>query len=500
MKKTIRVLIICVLALATVTVGVTALRLWNEEAQLSLDLNGEREIYLEYGQRYEEPGAVAMRTHGNNTEEIPVEISGQVNEAELGRYLIKYTAQTEDIIRTDYRYVHVVDTQAPIITLNTIEGAFTLLNHPYQEEGFTAIDNRDGDLTAQVTYSEADGVMTYTVSDSSGNIATANRTIHYIDPGMPEITLEGSPIAFIMAGEAYAEPGFHANDINDGDLTETVIVTGSVDPNTPGIYTVTYAATNHYGVTASAERIVYVIPQQTEETPPADEPPADAPTDTEEEQEPTGGVTIEPNGKVIYLTFDDGPSQHTGRLLDVLAKYNVKATFFVVNTSYIDMIARAAQEGHTVAVHTLTHRYNEIYASDSAYMADFQAMQSIIKQHTGQDTKLFRFPGGSSNSVSRSYNKGIMTRLTARMQEMGYRYFDWNVGSEDTGGANTSEAVFNNVINGIMQRNTSVVLQHDIYGYSVDAVERIIAWGLCNGYTFLPLTYDSPQCHHPVNN
>ena len=126
-------------------------------------------------------------------------------------------------------------------------------------------------------------------------------------------------------------------------------------------------------------------------------------------------------------------------------------------------------------------------------------MQDIIEQYTGIRTNLLRFPGGSSNKVSSS-NKGLMTRLTKMVEELGFVYFDWNVDSMDAGGAKTAQQVFNNVTRGVQGKTNSVVLMHDIKGYTVDAIERIIVWGLQNGYTFLPLTENSPTCHHRINN
>jgi len=209
---------------------------------------------------------------------------------------------------------------------------------------------------------------------------------------------------------------------------------------------------------------------------------------------------IEPNGKAIYLTFDDGPSVHTEQLLDILAKYGVKASFFVIQSSHIPTIRRAAQEGHTIAIHSYSHRYSQIYASDAAFLSDIQDMQEVIFQHTGQRTAMVRFPGGSSNTISSAYSRGIMSRMTKRLQAMGYLYFDWNVDSKDASSAHSAAEVFRNVVNGIGDKANAVVLQHDTQDFSVSAVEKIIVWGLCNGYTFLPLSHDSPACHHRVCN
>ena len=215
-----------------------------------------------------------------------------------------------------------------------------------------------------------------------------------------------------------------------------------------------------------------------------------------------GIATVKNNGKVIYLTFDDGPGPHTQRLLDVLAKYNVKATFFVCNTGYTHLLDDIVAGGHTVAIHSRTHNYSKIYSSDSAFYDDLYYMQNVIYEKTGVMTYVTRFPGGSSNLISRHYSVGIMSRLTKSMQEKGFRYFDWNVDSQDAGGTKTASGVYNNVTKGISgsSRTPHYVLQHDIHGYSVDAVEDIILWGLRNGYTFKAITVDSPQCHHGVQN
>ncbi len=93
-----------------------------------------------------------------------------------------------------------------------------------------------------------------------------------------------------------------------------------------------------------------------------------------------------------------------------------------------------------------------------------------------------------------------MSTLVNSVSSKGYKYFDWNVSSGDAGKNSNRNSVYNNVINGLKKRNVSIVLQHDTKGFTVDAVEEIILWGLANGYTFLPLDLSSPTCHHGVKN
>lgn len=440
---------------------------------LDITLQGEREITLEYGQRFADPGAEAVcfgTLFQKTPVAVPVETEGQVDTGKIGVYEIRYYAKYRGLTASASRTVTVADTQAPVITLVTDPEAYTLPGHSYQEEGFTAVDNYDGDITSLVQRKEADGKVVYTVTDSSGNTARAEREIVYDNPFVPEIILAGDAVMEMDVGEAYKEPGFSARDCSGGDVTAQVAVEGTVNRYVPGTYSITYSVTDGAGNTTTAAREVVV---------------------RERSPETAKGV--------IYLTFDDGPSPYTGQLLDILEKYKIKATFFVVNTGYPEEMTRAAELGHTIGIHSATHSYGKIYDSEDAFFSDLYKMQSVIEEYTGQTPALMRFPGGSSNTVS-CFNPGIMTRLTQMVEEKGFRYFDWNVDSNDAGGASTAEEVFDNVISGVSSHTKSVVLQHDSREFSVMAVERIIQWGLENGYIFRQLDADSPTCHHGVNN
>ena len=278
----------------------------------------------------------------------------------------------------------------------------------------------------------------------------------------------------MIAGEDFSDPGWSAMDNVSGDLNDRVKVDGFVDKYLAGSYQLTYTVKDDSGNTAEAYRTVLVEGKGLPET-------------------------VKPSGKVIYLTFDDGPGPYTDDLLRVLDKYNAKATFFVVNTDYVDMVQDIVAQGHSIGIHSVCHDYNVIYESSEAYFQDILGMQQIIYEKTDVMTYLMRFPGGSSNTVSR-FNPGIMTYLTQAVEDCGFRYFDWNVDSMDAGGAKDWEEVYENVIDGAKKRNISIVLQHDIKGFSVDAVEKILIWGRENGYQFLSLDMTSPTSHHGVNN
>ena len=204
---------------------------------------------------------------------------------------------------------------------------------------------------------------------------------------------------------------------------------------------------------------------------------------------------------VIYLTFDDGPGDYTATLLNTLKNKDIKATFFVTGYGDDVIIKREYDEGHTVGLHTWSHKYDQVYNSVEAYFDDLNKIAARVKNITGEDAKLIRFPGGSSNTVSAKYDHGIhiMSILTDEVENRGYHYFDWNISSGDAGGANTADAVYANVVTHL-KSGPNVVLQHDVKNFSVEAVGRIIDYGLANNYIFLPLNYDSFAAHHGVNN
>lgn len=454
---------------------------WYHASDISMALIGDPEVTVYYGEDYIDTGAEATYTCEwipNKSVQLKTSMEGMPDTKILGDHYVQYTATFGLVRSTCYRLVRVLDKEAPVIELMSNSSACTLPNAEYEEEGFTAWDTCDGDLTHKVRRSVSQGYVTYTVEDSSGNSTTVKRRIRYNDPIAPELTIEGNQMLTLFTGQEYFEPGYVASDNVDGDISSWVQVSGGVDASTPGQYEILYTVSDSYNNKVTASRVVRVMPFN---------------------RDMDFSNAYVPNGNVIYLTFDDGPSAHTPRLLDILKRYNVKATFFVVNTNYIDTIKRAAAEGHTVAVHSASHKFKQIYASESAYFQDLELMRGIIEDLTGQCPTILRFPGGSSNTVSK-FNRGIMTRLVKAVTEKGYDYFDWNVDSYDAGGAKTADEVFSNAVKGISKKNNAVVLQHDTKGFSVDAVERIILWGLVNGYRFEAITPESPTCHHNIKN
>lgn len=226
-------------------------------------------------------------------------------------------------------------------------------------------------------------------------------------------------------------------------------------------------------------------------------------TRTTKKEKTTRKTTQKADGtKVIYLTFDDGPGPYTEELLAVLDKYDVKATFFVTNAypKYQGCIAKEARAGHAVAIHTYSHNYGTIYKSEAAYWRDFNLMNEVVRKQTGHVTTLFRFPGGSSNTVSGRYSDGIMHRLVRQANKKGLTYVDWNVYDGDAGETTSAKQVYKNIVRGVKEQKKSVVLCHDVKPYTVRAMDRTIQWCLDHGYTFKTLSPGGYTVHHSVNN
>lgn len=212
-----------------------------------------------------------------------------------------------------------------------------------------------------------------------------------------------------------------------------------------------------------------------------------------------------PTGKICYLTFDDGPTANTLKILNILEQYEAKATFFVIDTSTtkIEYVKQIHEKGHTVGLHSSSHNYSAIYKSTDAYFADLNAISEKVKSYIGVESKVIRFPGGGSNTTSKKYCKGIMTALASQVTEKGYTYFDWNVSSGDADAKLASRTqIERNVLNGAKGKNSICVLMHDAPGKSttVDALPNIITGLREQGFEFKVLTPDCHGYHHAINN
>ena len=400
----------------------------------------------------------------------------------LGEYEITYELKNAVLNKKRTIKVKIVDNEKPVITLlGNLNSDVMCSVDKYQEEGYTATDNYDGDITSKVTLTKESNKITYEVEDSSGNKDSVERNINAIDITPPNLQLNGYENTYIMLNSNYEEQGITIIDDCDSNLSDYT-TDGTVDTSKVGLYIITYTAKDKHGNENSIKRYVYVYDPAT-----------------------SANLNGNDNG-VIYLTFDDGPYEYTSQILDTLAKYNIKATFFVTGKGSDDLIKREYDEGHTVGIHTYTHQWS-IYSSEDTFFNDLNLVSNRVESITGVKPTIMRFAGGSSNTISRKYNKGIMTVLTSEVLEKGYHYFDWNVSVEDAGSCaykknynGKENCIMANFQNGLSKSRTNVVLMHDIKKYTADSLNNMIGYALQNGYTFAKITMSTEQIHQKVNN
>lgn len=294
------------------------------------------------------------------------------------------------------------------------------------------------------------------------------RNVIIKDTQSPSIVLSGETELTLENIDDFVEPGFIAVDNVDGDITENVNTV--IRMQSKILYSVEYSVQDTSGNLTRVNRVINI------------------------------------KKGTIYLTFDDGPSSTiTSKILDVLEENNVKATFFVVGFSEDrnEILQRMSNAGHTIGFHGLSHEYGEIYSSIDNLMENFHKIEKDVIEVTEKaSSKIVRFPGGSSNTISKRYSIGIMSEATKKVLEEGYTYFDWNVDSQDAGGAKNADEVFENVISGLKSGRENIVLMHDSAGHTatLEALPRIIKFCREEGYEFNNITEETIPVVHPVAN
>ena len=385
----------------------------------------------------------------------------------------------------------------------------TELFESFSDPGFIAEHNgknvsKNVTVTGTVDTTRAgEYTLTYTLNNK-GKQMQLFRKVTVIDSVFPVITLNGETEVTVFGAEQYIEAGAVASDGRSSDISNSIVLSRQ---ETDSGFDVIYSVTSPNGKESKAVRHVRI----------ATPSPTLKPTKRPQTQQPQ--VSKAPSASkrpanfpkkdghsVICLTFDDGPgSKVTPRILDTLKENDVKATFFIINFSQANsyLVKRIVDEGHTLAIHGYSHEYRQIYASEEAFIKNIEKLQAKIFELTGQKPDIIRFPGGSSNTVSR-FNKGIMSRLTELVEQKGYIYFDWNVSSGDASGKGKqpSDTIFNNVKNGLVKDRTNIVLMHDSNAKTTtaDALQRIIDYGKQQGYEFKAITRETPVAHQRVNN
>ena len=432
-----------------------------------IQLNGNKDVVLNYKQKYVEKGFSANYFDDDLTSDVKV--NGKVDSNKLGTYKITYKVKRGLFKRSVTRKIIVKDIEKPKLDVSS-DDLYICPGDDVVPEKVNAKDNYDGDISKKVENIVDTDKITYRVKDSSGNVTEITRKIIYKDIEKPNVTLNGNDTLYLYIGDSFEDPGVTTEDNCDAKVSEKVKVESNVDTNTVGTYEVKYKVSDDAGNNNELIRKVVVSEKNKNGT--------------------------------IYLTFDDGPNDGTTNvILDILKEEGVEATFFVTNKGPDELIKREYDEGHTVALHTASHDYSIVYASVDAYFNDLYSVQDRVKRITGEESKIIRFPGGSSNTISRRYCEGIMSTLTQEVQNRGFRYYDWNLSSGDAaGGRPTSTDIYNNVVNSLRKDRANMVLMHDIKTYTRDALRDIIRYGKENGYRFEKITMGTDMVTQRVNN
>lgn len=195
--------------------------------------------------------------------------------------------------------------------------------------------------------------------------------------------------------------------------------------------------------------------------------------------------------KAVFLTFDDGPSRNTVKILDTLAEYNVSATFFVIGENLteegVEIAKRAMEEGHMLGLHTETHSYDKIYRTVESFLADYDKLASRFVEEFGECPAIFRFPGGSYSS----YINPIKADLKKELERRGFIGYDWNVSGEDSVGTPTAASIKKNIFDSIEGQSQPIILLHDspCSNLTAEVLPEILEKLIAEGYEFRTLQY-----------
>lgn len=424
----------------------------------------------------DDPLTYIEKINGNHKKSDVKVDSSQVNTKKLGEYQIKYILDGKEYSLS----VHVVDTKAPTFKTKNLDidvgmkvDIEDVVSDIQDVTKTKAYFKKDYDFTK-----EGKQEMTVVVEDEAGNKTEKEIEVNIVkDTEKPELT-GLHDLTTKVNGEVDYLSGLTAKDNRD-PKPEIKVDSSDVNLKKEGTYTVKYTVTDRSGNSASFTRKINVLKKVVAKAIPAS------------------------NEKIMYLTFDDGPSENTKKILDVLDKYNVKATFFVTGNGqkYNKYIKEAYEKGHTIALHTYSHKYDEVYASVDAYFKDLDKLGQMVKEQIGFVPKYIRFPGGSSNTTSAKYCKGIMSTLVTEVQNRGYQYYDWNADSTDAQGNRRAVSLL--VKNGTSSQAKNInLLMHDTGAKTttVEALPKIIEHYQKLGYAFKGIDDTSFTPHHGVNN
>lgn len=434
----------------------------------------EKEVEVEINENFDALKNIKEVRDGD-IKDVKVDDSN-VNYDKLGEYQLVYQYHDEEYSIT----INVVDTTKPEFDIVDLD-----LDLGMKIDPASMVTNIKDATKTKVKFKEEydfsqEGVIDVVVQviDEGGNITEKKGKVNLVkDDQAPKIS-ELPAITIVKGNTIDYNQGVTISDNRDPNPTLN-IDSSQVDINKVGTYIAVYTVSDRSGNKIEKKRKIKVV------------------------ENTTIGHNEQNGEKIVNLTFDDGPSANTQKILEILDRYNVKATFFVTgnNQAYNHLIKAAHDKGHTIALHTYCHDYPKIYASTSAYFDDLTKVGNMVKDLIGHVPKYVRFPGGASNTVSRKYCPGIMSVLSKELIARGYQYYDWNVDSTDASGNNVPVSkIVANATNS--NANNINILFHDTAAKSttVQALPAIIENYLSRGYRFEAINDSSFVPHQKVNN
>ncbi len=401
-----------------------------------------------------------------NIDELKIDIE-KVNMKKLGKYTVTYKIDDEE----ESIDVHVIDSQPPKVELKEIKVAVN--QNVKAEDVIKEIKDStktEAQFKKDYSFSKAGKQKVIVlVKDEADNETEVETTIEVVeDKKAPQII--GDYFSVPYGKEVDLKEYISVKDDYDSS-PEFIIEKGDFNVNNAGEYKIKCTAKDFSGNKSEKTVTVKVLGKDEKE-------------------------------KVVYLTFDDGPSKYTPEVLEILDKYNAKATFFItgMNKNYRKYIGIANDKGHTIGLHTYSHEYSQVYKSTNDYFDDLEKIGNLAKEYIGYVPKYIRFPGGGSNTISRNYSKGIMTKLTKMVEDKGYIYYDWNAENGDGYSKMSKSEMIRRGTSS--QQNEVMILMHDANGKqaTVDTLPQIIEYYQKRGYVFKAIDDKTFVPHQRVNN
>ena len=346
----------------------------------------------------------------------------------------------------------VLNTHHIVLEVNSEFDPLTYIKEDYDVSKLRTIDSSELDISKTGSYSVyyKKPILEYVLY------------VDVVDTTAPTITDFGSLTYYVDEEVDYSQQ-FRVED--NSNQTPTMIVDDSaVDYSTVGTYSINIEVKDHANNSTTYTKEVKIVDY-------------------------TG---------VVYLTFDDGPSDNTKEIVDILDDYNINGTFFVIcnKSSKRKYIQLAYNHGNAIGLHTGNHKYSQLYASTSAYFDDLNRVSEMVETLIGKKITNIRFPGGSSNTVSNQYCQGIMNELIPTVKELGYTYYDWNV---DSGDAKSNTDAYDIYLNSVNTGYKNVmILLHDASAKTetVKALPMIIENFQKRGYVFRTIEDGDFVCQH----